>query len=113
MPLVDALDIDAAFSPRLITAEAILRFVHGRALKAMHLLRGGAEVLEIEVDHGCPAAGRTVAATRPLAAPAWSRSSAGTGPGPPGGRDVRDGDRVLILGTRRRVADVEPAFNAA
>ena len=68
VPLVDALDIDAAFSPRLITAEAILRFVHGRALKAMHLLRSGFEVLEMEVEHGAPIAGRDLGHTGGLLA---------------------------------------------
>jgi len=43
-PLVDALGIDAAFSPRLVTAEAILRAVRGPNVHAMYLLTGGAEV---------------------------------------------------------------------
>jgi trk system potassium uptake protein TrkA len=41
-PLVDALGIDAAFSPRLVTAEAILRAVRGSNVHAMYLLSGGA-----------------------------------------------------------------------
>jgi trk system potassium uptake protein len=60
LPLVDALGIDAAFSPRLVTAEAILRAVRGEHVHAMHLLLGGAEVLEVEAEAGCRAEGRTI-----------------------------------------------------
>lgn len=52
VPLVDALGVDAAFSLRLTTAEAILRYVHSDALRAMHLTISGAEVLDLQADEG-------------------------------------------------------------
>ena len=114
VPLVDALDIDAAFSPRLITAEAILRFVHGRALKAMHLLRSGFEVLEMEVEHGAPIAGRDLGHTGGLLA--HCRVGAILRGDdvivPQEGGAILEGDRVLMLGMAGALADVEPAFSA-
>jgi trk system potassium uptake protein TrkA len=113
IPLVDALEIDAAFSPRLITAEAILRFVHGKALKAMHLLRSGFEVLEMEVEPGAPIAGRELAHTSGLLAHcrvgAILRGEEVLVPR--GGGDLREGDRVLMLGTSGTLAGVEKAFS--
>ncbi len=65
-PLVDALEIDASYSPRLITAEAILRFVHTRTVRAIHLLRTGFEVLELEAQRDAPIVGRAVGDTKGL-----------------------------------------------
>jgi trk system potassium uptake protein len=113
-PLVDALGIDAAVSPRLVTAEAILRSVRGANVHAMHLLLGGAEVLEVQVEDGCKAAGRSVADT---AAMARGRVAAVVRDGEvvmPRGQDpVRGGDRVLIFNPRQGVADVRSTFKAA
>jgi trk system potassium uptake protein len=114
MPLVDALGIDAAFSPRLVTAEAILRSVRGENVEAMHLLWGGAEMLEVSVEPGSAADGRTVASTRTLAS---TRVVALVRDGrvlmPEDDAKVRGGDRVLVFNTRQGVADVKRAFKAA
>jgi trk system potassium uptake protein len=113
-PLVDALEIDAAFSPRLVTAEAILRSVRGTAVRAMHILLGGAEVLEVEADPGCRAEGRSQSDTAALAR---ARVVAVVRDGevrmPHASEPVRGGDRLLIFNPRRGVADVQRTFNAA
>ena len=100
VPLVDALDIDAAFSPRLITAEAILRFVHTRALRAMHFLRTGFEALELEVEEGALIVGRQIGRTggmlRGCRVGAILRSDEVLIPHV--GTEVNAGDRVLMLG---------------
>jgi trk system potassium uptake protein TrkA len=114
VPLVDALDIDAAFSPRLITAEAILRFVHTRALRAMHFLRSGFEALELEVEDGASIVGREIGRTggvlRGCRVGAILRDSEVLIPQV--GTDLRAGDRVLMLGVDGTLAGVEPAFAA-
>lgn len=113
VPLVDALGIDAAFSPRLVTAEAILRSVRGENVHAMHLLLGGAEVLEVQADPGCRAEGRTVEQTDAMA---WSHVAAIVRDDrvlmPDAAERVRAGDRVVIFSPRQGVADVQRAFDA-
>jgi trk system potassium uptake protein TrkA len=114
VPLVDALDIDAAFSPRLITAEAILRFVHTRALRAMHFLRSGFEALELEVEEGASIVGQEIGRTRGVLR--GCRVGAVLRDGevliPEVGTELRAGDRVLMLGVEGTLAGVEPAFAA-
>lgn len=113
-PLVDALGIDAAFSPRLVTAEAILRSLRGANVHAMHLLIGGAEVVELEADPGCAAQGRTVEAAGSMAR---THVAAIVRDGrviiPHGGETVEGGDRVVVFNVRRGVADMRRAFSAA
>ncbi len=115
VPLVDALEIDAAFSPRLITAEAILRFVHSRALRAMHLLRSGFEALELEVEEGALIVGRQLGHTggvlRGCRVGAVLRGDEVIIPRV--GTEIHAGDRVLMLGVDGTLAGVEPAFTAA
>ena len=114
VPLVDALDIDAAFSPRLITAEAILRFVHTQALRAMHLLRSGFEALELEADPRAPIVGRALGQTggtlRGCRVGAILRADDVLIPH--AGDEIHAGDRVLMLGTQGTLSDVEAAFTA-
>jgi trk system potassium uptake protein TrkA len=115
VPLVDALDLDAAFSPRLITAEAILRFVHTRALRAMHLLRSGFEALELEVESGSRIAGRELGRTggllRGCRVGAILRDEQVLIPDV--GSEIKAGDRVLMLGVEGTLRDVEPTFTAS
>jgi trk system potassium uptake protein TrkA len=114
VPLVDALDLDAGFSPRLITAEAILRFVHSGALRAMHFLRSGFEALELEVEEGALIAGRQLGRTggllRGCRVGAILRGEEVLIPTV--GTEIETGDRLLMLGVDGTLADVEPAFTA-
>lgn len=114
IPLVDALGIDTAVSPRLVTSEAILRAVRGENVRAMYLLLGGAEVLEVQADTGCRAEGRTVEQTDSMAR---THVAAIVRDGrvilPEKGREtVRGGDRLVVFNARPGVADVERAFTA-
>jgi trk system potassium uptake protein TrkA len=112
-PLVDALGIDAAFSPRLVTAEAILRAVRGPSVRGMYLLSGGAEVLEVEAEAGCRAEGRSVEQVDSMA---WTHVAALVRDGQvliPEPEDlIRGGDRVLLFNPRPGVADVRRTFKA-
>ncbi|HEV2819304.1 MAG TPA: Trk system potassium transporter TrkA [Solirubrobacteraceae bacterium] len=113
-PLVDALGLDTAISPRLVTSEAILRAVRGENVEAMYLLLGGAEVLEVQADPGCQAEGRTIEQTDSMAR---THVAAIVRDGrvilPEAGREmVRGGDRLVVFNTRRGVADVKRTFTA-
>jgi trk system potassium uptake protein TrkA len=113
-PLVDALGIDAGFSPRLVTAEAILRAVRGGDVEEVHLLLGGAEILDVHVDLGCAAEGRTVGDTASMAR---TRVAAIARNGkvlfPEGSEAVHGGDRLVTFNARQGVSDVAGAFKAA
>jgi trk system potassium uptake protein TrkA len=56
--LTEALGVDIAISPRLITAGAILRFVRKGEVLAVNVLESGAEMIELRVPDGCRVAGR-------------------------------------------------------
>jgi trk system potassium uptake protein TrkA len=113
-PLVDALGIDAAFSPRLVTAEAILRAVRGPNVHAMYLLSGGAEVIEVQADPGCQAEGETVgranrrARTHVAAIVRDDRVLM-----PNDDERLKARDRLVVFNTRQGVADLSTTFNVA
>lgn len=114
VPLVDALGIDTAVSPRLVTSEAILRAVRGDNIEAMYLLLGGAEVLEVQADPGCQAEGRTIEQTDSMAR---THVAAIVRDGrvilPEEGRETIQGnDRLVVFNARRGVADVKRTFTA-
>ena len=51
LPLIEAVGIDVAISPRLLTAEAVLRFVRNSEFLSINVLeKGSAEVYEIIVN---------------------------------------------------------------
>ncbi len=112
-PLVEALGIDSAVSPRLVTSEAILR-ARGENVEAMYLLLGGAEVLEVQADPGCQAEGRTIEQTDSMAR---THVAAIVRDGrvilPEEDREtVKGGDRLVVFNTRHGVADVKRTFTA-
>jgi trk system potassium uptake protein TrkA len=112
-PLVDALGIDGGFSPRLVTAEAILRAVRGSNVEAVHLLLGGAEVLELQVEPGCQADGQTPAQVE---ATAYTHIAAIVRDGrvlmPDAAQVVRGGDRIVVFHPRRGVSEIGRALKA-
>ena len=113
VPLVDALEIDASFSPRLITAEAILKFVHTDALRQIHFMRSGFEAMELEVEPGSSIVGKEIGHTGGLLR--------GCRVGailrhddvliPQHGTEIMAGDRMLMLGVDGALSEVEPAFS--
>jgi trk system potassium uptake protein TrkA len=113
-PLVDALGIDASFSPRLVTAEAILRAVRGDNVHGMYLLAGGAEVVEVQADPGCAAEGRTVADTNSRArthVTAVVRDGRVLIPKADDRLDARD--RLVVFNVRQGLAELARTFDAA
>ena len=57
-PLADALGVDLTISPRMLAAEAILRFVRKGEVIDVALLESGAEMIELRVPDGSRVAGR-------------------------------------------------------
>jgi trk/ktr system potassium uptake protein len=57
-PLADALGVDLTISPRMLAAEAILKFVRKGEVIDVALLASGAEMIELRVPEACKVAGR-------------------------------------------------------
>lgn len=110
-PLADALGVDLTISPRVLAAEAILRFVRRGEVISVALLESGAEMIELRVPERCRVAGR------PL-------SEVGFPPGAivgallrdrevviPTGNDVlRPGDDAVVFTVEDAVDEVERLF---
>jgi trk system potassium uptake protein len=110
-PLIDALGIDGGVSPRLVTAEAILRAVRGTHVEAVHLLLGGAEVLEVRVAPGSRGDGSAVDRAASLArCRVITIVRDGKVLFPDASERVLGGDRVICFNARRGVSDVGTAF---
>ena len=115
VPLVDALGIDGAFSLRLTTAEAILRFVRGHSVRAMHLLLSGSEALELAAEEGSPIAGSSIAAEGLLEACEVGgilRDGRVIIPRAGDEERIHAGDRVLLFRLEGRAREVARAFDA-
>lgn len=113
VPLVDALKIDAAFSLRLNTAEAIMRFARSQSVRTMHLLLSGAEALELQADPGSAIVGARTNGTGPLEnceIGAIVRDDRVLIPGPED--EIATGDRVLLFRLPGEAEDAERAFDA-
>lgn len=111
-PLVSALGLDAAFSPRLIAAEAILRFVHTQTVKAVHLFQSGFEAMELEVRRGSAVEGMAIGETHGIlrhcrVGAVLHEEGVSI---PQTGTPISAGDRLLMLGPAGTMAEVEPAF---
>jgi trk system potassium uptake protein TrkA len=114
VPLVDALGIDGAFSLRLTTAEAILRFVRGESVRAMHILLGGSEALELAAEAGSPIDGSSIAAEGLLEACEVGgivRDGNVVIPREGDGETIRAGDRVLLFRLEGAAREVARAFD--
>jgi trk system potassium uptake protein TrkA len=111
-PLVDALAIDAAFSPRLLAAEAILKFVHTTSVKGIHLHRTGFEAMELEVRPGARIVGMAIGETHGILrhCRVGAILSDGEVSIPARGSQVSVGDRLLMLGPFGTMSEVEEAF---
>lgn len=113
VPLVDALGIDAAFSLRLTTAEAILRHVRSDSVRSVHLTLSGAEVLDLHADPGAAIVGESVASAGHLEGceiAAITRDDAVIIPEQEA--RIEAGDRVLIFRLAGAAPRLERAFDA-
>jgi trk system potassium uptake protein TrkA len=112
IPLVGSLGIDAAISPRLLTASVILKYVRGgRVVSVFELPESEAETLEVVVQQGAPAVGRPIDA---LGLPPEALVGAivrGDQVLAPNHDDrVAAGDHVILLALPRAIPAVERVF---
>jgi trk system potassium uptake protein TrkA len=110
-PLADALGVDLTISPRVLAAEAILRFVRKGEVLNVALLESGAEMIELRVPEGCRVAGRPLSE---VGFPEGAIVGALLRDGKvviPTGRDVlRPGDDAVVFTIEDTVDEVERLF---
>jgi len=108
-PLVEQLGVDAAISPRLITAGEILRFIKGgRVLSLFLLLNEKAEVIELVVQPGSKIVGRPLYKSGLPAGTIIGAIQRGNKTIIPRGNDIiNDNDRLVIFALGHNVHIIE------
>jgi trk system potassium uptake protein len=110
-PLADALGVDLTISPRLLAAEAILRFVRRGDVINLALLESGAEMIELRVPDRCPVAGRPLSeAGFPEGAIVGALLRDGNVVIPTGKETLRPGDDAVVFTVEDAIDEVERLF---
>ena len=110
-PLSEALGVDVAISPRLITASAILRFVRKGEIVAVTLLESGAEMIELRVPKDCRVSGRPLSKVGfPRDAIVGAILREGEVVIPTGDEVLRGGDDAVVFAVDSAVNEVERLF---
>ena len=110
-PLSEALGVDIAISPRLITAGAILRFVRKGDVMAVNVLESGAEMIEMRVPENCKVAGRSLSKVGfPDGAIVGAVLRNGDVVIPTGDEVLQKGDDAVIFTVESAVDEVERLF---
>lgn len=111
-PLSEALGVDIAVSPRLITASAILKFVRKGEVVAVTLLESGAEMIEMRVPEKCRVAGRPLYKVGfPQGAIVGAVLRNGEVVIPTGQEILRAGDDAVVFTIESAVDEVESLFS--
>ena len=112
LPLVDAIGLDGSFSPRLIAAEEILKFVHTTSVRSIRLLRTGFEAMEIEAGPGSEICGMAIGETHGVLS--HCRVGAVLHEDrveiPSRGMVIEEGDTLLVLGPHGTMGEIESSF---
>jgi len=110
-PLAEALGVDLTISPRMLAAEAILRFVRKGEVIDVALLASGAEMIELRVAEKCRVAGRPLSE---VGFPEGAIVGAVLRDGAvviPTGRDIlMAGDDAVVFTVEAAVEEVENLF---
>ena len=110
-PLADALGVDLTISPRLLAAEAILRFVRKGDVVNVALLQSGAEMIELRVPARCRVAGRPLSEVGFPEGAIVGALLRGSDVIIPTGREVlRSGDDAVVFTVENAVEEVERLF---
>lgn len=110
-PLSEALGVDIAISPRLITAGAILRFVRKGDVMAVNVLESGAEMIELRVPEDCRVAGRPLSKVGfPDGAIVGAVLRNGDVVIPTGDEVLQQGDDAVVFTVESTVDEVERLF---
>jgi trk system potassium uptake protein len=110
-PLADALGVDLTISPRVLAAEAILRFVRKGEVIDVTLLESGAEMIELRVPERCPVAGRPLSEVGfPEGAIVGALLRNGDVVIPTGKEVLRPGDDAVVFTVEDAIEEVERLF---
>src|ERR671917_685969 len=110
-PLADALGVDLTISPRVLAAEAILRFVRRGEVINVALLESGAEMIELRVPERCRAAGRPLAEVGfPEGAIVGALLRDGNVIIPTGKDVLKPGDDAVVFTVEDNIDEVERLF---
>jgi trk system potassium uptake protein len=110
-PLADALGVDLTISPRMLAAEAILRFVRKGEIVDVALLESGAEMIELRVPEGSRVAGRPLSEVGfPEGAIVGALLRDGDVVIPTGKEVLRPGDDAVVFTVEAAVEEVERLF---
>jgi trk system potassium uptake protein len=110
-PLADALGVDLTISPRVLAAEAILRFVRRGEVISVALLESGAEMIELRVPERCRVAGRPLSEVGfPQGAIVGALLRDGEVVIPTGNDVLRPGDDAVVFTVEDAVDEVERLF---
>jgi trk system potassium uptake protein TrkA len=110
-PLADALGVDLTISPRMLAAEAILRFVRKGEVIDVALLASGAEMIELRVPERCKVAGRPLSEVGfPEGAIVGALLRNGKVIIPTGKEVLRPGDDAVVFTIEDAVEEVENLF---
>jgi trk system potassium uptake protein TrkA len=110
-PLADALGVDLTISPRILAAEAILRFVRKGEVVDVALLESGAEMIELRVPEGSRVAGRPLSEVGfPEGAIVGALLRDGDVVIPTGKEVLRPGDDAVVFTVEAAVEEVERLF---
>jgi trk system potassium uptake protein TrkA len=109
IPLVTRVGIDAAVSPRMSAANAILRYVRRGGVRAVATLKGvNAEAIEVEIGLRAPIVNRPLREVRfPKNAVIGAIIREGALISPRGDDALRPGDRAFIFAAPDAVAEIE------
>ncbi|CAN5678051.1 Trk system potassium transporter TrkA [soil metagenome] len=110
-PLAGALGVDLTISPRVLAAEAILRFVRKGEVINVALLESGAEMIEMRVPERCRVADRPLSEVRfPEGAIVGALLRNGDVMIPTGKDVLRPGDDAVVFTLENTVDEIERLF---
>jgi len=110
-PLADALGVDLTISPRMLAAEAILRFVRRGEIVDVALLESGAEMIELRVPPQCRVAGRPLSEVGfPEGAIVAALLRDGDVVVPTGSEVLKPGDDAVVFTVEEAIEEVERLF---
>jgi trk system potassium uptake protein TrkA len=110
-PLADALGVDLTISPRMLAAEAILRFVRRGEIVDVALLESGAEMIELRVPPHCRVTGRPLSEVGfPEGAIVAALLRDGDVVIPTGREILKPGDDAVVFTVEDAIEEVERLF---
>ena len=110
-PLAYALGVDLTISPRMLAAEAVLRFVRKGEVINVALLESGAEMIELRIPESCRVAGRPLSEVGfPAGAIVGALLRDGNVVIPTGREVLRPGDDAVVFTVEGAIEEVERLF---